>query len=64
MKILVECKECKKEVLKMTAYQEWLSLFNYFECSYYNGEITSELFQLMIDRLCHFKPIIEEEFIK
>ena len=61
MKVLVECKECGKEVLKMTAYQEWLSLFNYFEFDHLNGNITSELFETMINRLCHFKPMEEEE---
>ncbi|KKM65857.1 hypothetical protein LCGC14_1487090 [marine sediment metagenome] len=56
MKVLVECRDCKKNIIKDIEYQEWLSLFNYFECEYLNGKISKELCDTMINRLCTFKP--------
>ncbi len=58
-KILVECRACKKNIIEDIEYQKWLSLFNYFECEYLNKNITEELYETMIDRLCTFKPEID-----
>jgi len=59
--MILRCSECKKEILKQTAYQEWLMLYNYFEIDYLNGDISEELYHRMIDILMSFKAFALEQ---
>ena len=59
--IEVRCNQCGKEIKEEIGYMYWLSLMNYFECEYLNGDITKELYECMVNRVMMFKPYMEEK---
>jgi hypothetical protein len=52
---MLRCYDCKKPIVEDIKYMDWLSLMNYFEHEYEEGEISQATYEHMIDRLATFK---------
>ena len=53
---MLRCTDCQKPLFDDLAYMHWLSLSNYFEHQFDEGEITQTTYEKMIDRLMMLKP--------
>lgn len=58
---LIRCSDCKKPIVKITKYSDWLSLYNFFEFLFFEGYIEEATYNSMLDKLMTFKVCCDEE---
>ena len=58
---MIRCSECKKPIVESTKYQDWLSLFNFFEFLLNEEYIEEPTYKAMTDRLMTLKMYAFED---
>ena len=58
---MIRCTECKKNIIKDTAYTDWLRLLHFIEFLHLQGDISDHLFEQMVDAMMTFKLHAVEE---
>jgi len=56
----IRCSECKKPIVEVTKYMDWLCLMNFLEFLYNENYIEEGTYHAMVDRLMTFKVDCEE----
>ena len=58
---MIKCSECKKDILKLTKYSDWLFLFNFVEYLYLDKQIEDPLYEELVNKLMSFKRFADKE---
>jgi len=57
----IRCSECKKPIVEVTKYMDWLCLMNFLEFLYNENQIEEATYLIMTDRLMTFKMYCDDE---
>ena len=52
----IRCYECNKSVICKDEHNEWLRIFHFIEMLLHQGEITENMFNVLVDSLMYLKP--------
>lgn len=58
---MIRCDECKKHIIGITKYTDWLSLMNFMQFLFMEDYIEEATYKDMTDKLMTFKRFCEDE---